>query len=381
MNMNMNMIDNNLAHLSSEFSDSAIKVSSDTHTDKGVNYAMVTLTHTGSNKRQHMGLALDFSTSMSQSTGLMTKKNAMVMAAETALKQMYGDNSVTVVAYGSHARVIIENALVSHPDTIPNIVLALEKQPYMGRTNPASALVLLKKCDQTMLLSDGHFNEGPTNHNALYGIVNHPILCGSVFPGTDMNEIADISEGTCFDINCDNFEHMQSLIASALSAPPIEASNVILNHNGTLETLPSIRNGCKTQYVIPIFNKDIEITYMDTNANTISITHKINVSGNRCEHIKHVLGLQKAAQLAHKAFETNSTELRRASTDLFKNMGVTINSYEDLRRESSSQKNQFSIEPDSLFCPETCRSSSQNVIGLIGTPIQIQIQTSPIKFK
>lgn len=373
------MIANNLARLSSEFSNPAIEVSSDTHTENGVNYAMVTLTHSGSCKRQHMGIALDFSTSMSESTGLMTKKKAMILAAETALKQMYGDNIVTVVAYGSHARVIIQNALVSHPDTIPNIVSALDKQPYMGRTNPASALVLLKECDQTMLLSDGHFNEGPTNHSTLYGIVKHPILCGSVFPGTDMSQVAEISEGTEFDINCDNLEHMQSLIASALSAPSIEASNVVLNHGGTLQTLPSIRNGCKTQYVLQVFDKDIEITYMDTNANVVSITHQIKVSGQRRDHIKHVLGLQKAAQLAHEAFETNNVELQRASTDLFKDMGVAINSYKDLKRESSSQKNQFSVEPGSLFCPEACRSSSQNVVGLgaLGTPIQ----TSPIKFK
>ena len=48
----MNMISNNLAQLSSEFKDPLIVVSSDTHTDNGINYAMVTMTHSGSNKRQ-----------------------------------------------------------------------------------------------------------------------------------------------------------------------------------------------------------------------------------------------------------------------------------------------------------------------------------------
>lgn len=380
----MNMISNNLTQLSSEFKDPLIVVSSDTHTDNGINYAMVTMTHSGSNKRQHIGIALDFSTSMSQITGGRSKKDTMIRAAEIALKQMYDDNIVSVVVYGSHAATIIKNALVGHPDTIPNIVSRLKTQPYLGRTNPAAALSLLNMCDQTLLLSDGNFNEGPTQHDILHSIVKHPILCGSIFPGTDMNELAELSEGTYFNIDCKEAEHMQSLLASALSAPSIEASNVTLKHGNKEEHLPSIRNGCKIQYVIPIFEKDIQITYMDNNANMITINHTVDVTGKQSEHIKHVMGLQNAAQLAKEAFEKNDMEMKQKSVNLFQNMGIRINSYEDLRRESSSQNSQFSVDPGSLHCPETCRISSMEINQLIASPVSpmsLMRPMSPMTFK
>jgi hypothetical protein len=304
----------------------------------------------------------------------------MIKAAEIALQQMYDDNIVTVVVYGSHASTLVQNTLIGHPDTIPNIVSALKKQSYMGRTNPAAALSLLRTCDQTLLLSDGNFNEGPTEHDTLYNIVNHPLLCGSIYPVTDMNKLSEISEGTCFNIDCKETEHMQSLLASALSAPSIEASNVTLKQGDKEEHLPSIRNGCKTQYVIPMFGNDIEITYLDNHATTVTINHQVNVTGNQCKHVKHMLGLQTAAQLARKAFENNNIAMKQKSVHLFQDMGIKINSYEDLRRESSLQNSQFSVEPGSLHCPEVCRSSSQNVMNPVISPMTSTI-ISPITFK
>lgn len=355
----MNMISKNLSSLSSEFKDPSVVVDSVTHTDNGVNYALVSVSHTGTNNRQHVGIALDFSTSMSQITGLESKKKIMIDATEIALKQMYNDNIVTVIAYGSHASTIIKNARVGHPDTLSTIVNNLKLQSYLGKTNPASALSLLTRCDQTLLLSDGNFNEGPIDPQVLYNIVGHPLICGSIFPGSDMSELSELSEGTYFNIDCKEKENMHSLLASALSAPRIEASNIVLKHGGVKEHLPSLRNGCKIQYVIPVFGNDIEIVYIDNLGNTITVPHVVTVTGNQCDRVSRALQLQKAAKLARVGFETNDISLQKMSANLFNDMGVSVESFVDLRRESSSQNSQFSIEPESLFCPESCRKSSQ----------------------
>jgi hypothetical protein len=354
------MIANNIARLTSEFTTPQIAVTSTSHTEHGVNYALISLTHTGNNARQHMGIALDFSTSMAQFANGVTKKETLIRATETALKQMNDDDIVTVVAYGGHADTIVQNAVVSHPDTIPNIIQKLKAHGYMGRTNPAAALNLLKACDQTLLLSDGTFNDGPTDPLTLHDIVQHPILCGSIVPGTDMSDLSDASEGTYFTIDCQDPEHMYSLLASALSAPPIRASNVVLAHGDTLTNLPSIRHGCSTRYVVPIFGP-VSVTYLDHRATPVSLTHTVDVTGANCHHVQHVLALQAATELATKAMEMQDQDMQRASAQLFRDAGVNIGSYEDLRRESSSHKRQFSIDPDSEHCPSTCRTSSQNV--------------------
>ena len=194
-----------------------VQVSFTSHTDHGCNYTMVTLSHTGNCPRRHMGLALDFSSSMSQIVNMCTKKSLMIDATQTALKQMHDDDMVTVVVYGSHAECIVESVRIGHPHTIPTIVNGLRQHDYMGSTNPGSALHLLTGCDQTLFLSDGQFNEGPTDPRVLHGIVKHSLLCGSIFPGTDMSDLAEISEGTYFNLNCDSYEDMVSLMASSLS--------------------------------------------------------------------------------------------------------------------------------------------------------------------
>ena len=355
------MIANNIAQLTSEFNVPQISVASTSHTENGINYAMISLTHTGKNARQHMGIALDFSTSMAQFTNGATKKEILIRATETALKQMNDDDIVTVVVYGAHADTIVQNAVVSHPDTIPNVIMKLKAHNYMGRTNPAAALSLLKECDQTLLLSDGTFNDGPTDPLTLHDIVQHPILCGSIVPGTDMSELSDVSEGTYFTVDCQNTEHMYSLLASALSAPPIHASSIVLTHGDTSINLPSIRNGCSTHYVLQIFGPSVSITYLDHRATPVSLTHTVNVTGANCHHVQHVLALQTAAELATQAIELQDQEMQRVSAQLFRDAGVNIGSCEDLRRESSSHNSQFSIDPNSKHCPRTCRTSSQNV--------------------
>jgi len=355
------MIAHNIAQLTSEFNVPHIDVATTSHTEHGVNYAMVTLTHTGKNARQHMGIALDFSTSMAQFANGVTKKETLIRATETALGQMNDNDIVTVVVYGGHADTIVQNAVVSHPDTIPNVIKQLKAHGYMGRTNPAAALNLLKACDQTLLLSDGIFNDGPTDPLILHDIVQHPVLCGSIVPGTDMSDLSDVSEGTYFTVDCQNPEHMYSLLASALSAPPIRASNVVLAHGDTSINLPSIRNGCSTHYVLPVFGPSISITYLDHKATPVSLTHTVHITGTHCPHVQHVLALQTAAKLATKAMQLQDQAMQIASARLFRNAGINIGSYEDLRRESSSHNNQFSIDPNSEHCPSTCRTSSQSV--------------------
>jgi hypothetical protein len=354
------MIAHNIAQLTSEFGAPQVDVASTSHTENGVNYAMISLTHTGNNARQHMGIALDFSTSMAQVVNGATKKETLIRATETALGQMNDDDIVTVVVYGGHADTIVQHAVVSHPDTIPNVIDRLKAHEYMGRTNPAAALNLLKACDQTLLLSDGTFNDGPTDPLILHDIVQHPILCGSIMPGTDMSELSDVSEGTCFVVDCRNPERMYSLMASALSAPPIQASNVVLTHGDTSINLPSIRNGCSVHHVLPVFGP-ISVTYLDHKATPVSLTHTVHITGSNCHHVRHVLALQTAAALATKAMESRDQAMQRASTQLFRDAGVHIGSYEDLKRESSSQNNQFSVDPNSEHCPTTCRTSSQHV--------------------
>jgi hypothetical protein len=354
------MIAKNLAQLSTEFSLPQITVKSASHTENGVNYAMISLTHIGNNERQHMGIALDFSTSMAQFTKGATKKETLIRATQIALQQMNDNDIVTIVVYGGYAEAIVQNAVVSHPDTIPNVIKKLKAHEYMGRTNPAAALNLLKECNQTLLLSDGSFNDGPTNPVILHGIVQHPILCGSIVPGTDMSDLSNISEGTYFTVDCQNPEHMYSLMASALSAPPIQASNVVLMHGDTSINLPSIRNGCSVHHVLPIFGP-VTVTYLDHKATPVSLTHTVDVTGSKCHHVRHVLALQTAAALAAKAIELRDQDMQSASTQMFRDAGVNIGSYEDLRRESSSHNNQFSIDPNSEHCPHTCRTSSQSV--------------------
>ena len=336
-----------------------LMVSTDSHTDNGVNYVMLTLTHTGSRNRQHMGIALDFSNSMSQLINVKSKKTLLIEATQTALTQMNDDDCVTVVVYGSHAECVLEKVRVGHPETIPSIVRKLRAHEYMGMTNPASALHLLKECDQTLFLSDGQFNEGPTSPDILHGIVKHSLLCGSIFPGTDMSELAKMSEGTYFNLNCESYEEMQTMLASSLSAPPIVMSNVVLTSD-TTHKLPSIRAGCSIRYVFKAFGDSITVEYMDEEARIKKIESKLEITGAKNGTVERVLALQSAAELAEEAFRTNNKKLRLLSANMFKNAGIPITSDDDMRRVSSSQLQQFSVDPDDMHTPETCREASYN---------------------
>lgn len=348
-------------------------VSTESHSDNGCNYVMVTLSHTGTRKRQHMGIALDFSNSMSEVICTKSKKTLLIEATKTAMTQMNDDDCVTVVVYGSHAECVYEKVRIGHPDTIPNIVKKLKVHAYMGMTNPGSALHLLTECDQTLFLSDGRFNEGPTCPNILHGIVNHSLLCGSIFPGTDMSELATISEGTYFNLNCGSYEEMQSLLASSLSAPPIVMSNVVLTSD-IKYNLPSIRSGCSIRYVFKAFGDSITIEYMDEEAKIKKIVSKLEITGNRNSTVEHVLALQSAAELAEEAFRTKNENLRLISKNMFKDAGITISSNEEMRRVSSSQRQQFSIDPDDIHTPAICREASYT------NKTQAAPPTSPVSF-
>jgi|TARA_B110001452_G_C15228038_1_gene425551 hypothetical protein len=329
----------------------------DSHTENGCNYMMVTLTHTGTCSRQHMGLALDFSTSMSQMVHMKTKKRMLIDATKTALSQMHDDDMVTVVVYGSHAECIIEKVRIGNADTIPKIINGLYQHEYMGATNPGSALHLLKECDQTLILSDGQFNEGPLDPGVLHGIVKHSLLCGSIFPGMDMTALAEVSEGTYFNLNCNNYEDMVSLLASSLSAPPIKVSNIVLTTDKTYN-LPSLRTGCSVRYVFPVLGDSVHVSYMDDNAHVVENVSQLKVTGENNSTVKRVLALQTAAKFAEEALRTGNSDLRSKSTTLYQEAGFGVMTDEDMKRVSSSNRQQFSIDPESMHCPQLCRDAS-----------------------
>lgn len=339
--------------------DPEVIVESTSHTHKGCNYMMMTLTHTGTTTRQHRGIALDYSGSMSELVDMASKTSILIKATEIALKQMNDDDMVTVVVYGSHAECVMEKVRVGNPQTIPTIVKKLKQHDHMGCTNPGAALQLLKECDQTLILSDGQFNEGPTDVKILHSITNHSLLCGSIFPGTDMNDLADISDGTYFNLNCNDIETMQNLLASSLAAPPIKLSNVSLVHNDTTYNLPCVRAGCSARYVFPVLGDLVKVSYMDDMANMVTMDHIVTVTGHSDKYVQHVLTVQNATDLAEEALRTNNTEMRAASVSMFQFAGLDVKTDEDMKRVSSSQRRQFSIEPGSIHCPQICRDASQ----------------------
>jgi len=353
-------IANNLAQLTTEFKPADIKLESISHSADGTNYIMVTMQHNAEVSRQHIGIALDFSTSMQERVEGISKRKILIDSAKIAMEQMNDDDLVTVVAYGSRANVIMRNVRVGNPDTIPSIVRILYSTDYMGRTNPSIALAELVNCDQTLLLSDGCFNEGITDPSQMYNVVRHSIMCGSIFPGTDMSELAEISEGTYFNLNCKNAAHMKSLLASSLSAPLICASNVVLTHGSATYTLPSIRAGCMTRFVFKAFGDTLTLKYTDDNNNPIELNHTFCIVGNSNHEVARQIVLQKAAELGAKSLKQNDDGLRRTSYEMFSSIGINITCDNDLAKTSSSQQMQFSVDPSSMYCPEVCRSSSKS---------------------
>ena len=354
----------NIAQLTSEFSTPQISVSTTSHTAGGVNYVMVRLDHASTQQRQqrqHVGIALDYSNSMKTLTSSgASKRDVMVDALKVALEQMNDDNIVTVVAYGSSSSVVVQNARVGNPDTIPSVLTRLKSQAFMGRTNPSAALTQLQECDQTLLLSDGQFNEGPSSPQVLHSIVDHPILCGSIYPGANMSALATFSEGTSFNIDCENTANMRSLLASSLSAPLIKASGVSVRQNGTNYDLPSVREGCSTQYVLQVYGTNtLDVRYSNENAVAVEIMHTFYMSGNCNPDVQHALTLQKAAEAGLEASITGDDALARTSIGMFKSVGVHVADKNDMLRVSSSQSSQFSVDPESSHCPSTCRASSQ----------------------
>lgn len=347
--------------------DPEVIVESLSHTEQGCNYIMMTLTHTGTTKRQHRGIALDYSGSMSEMVAMQTKTAILINATEIALNQMNDDDMVTVVVYGSHAECVIEKVRVGNPQTIPTIVRKLKHRVHMGCTNPGAALQLLKECDQTLILSDGQFNEGPTDARILHSIVNHSLLCGSIFPGTDMHDLADISDGTYFNLNCNDVETMQTLLASSLAAPPIKLSNISLVHNDITYNLPCVRAGCSARYVFPVLGDTVKVSYMDDMANMVTMDHIFTVTGSIDNNVKHVWTVQTATDLAEEALRTNNTAMRAVSVTMFQHAGLDVTTDEDMKRVSSSQRRQFSIEPGSVHCPQICRDASQvDLDGMFG---------------
>lgn len=353
-------IANNLAQLTTEFKPADVRLQSVSHSDSGTNYVMVTMQHNAVVTRQHIGIALDFSSSMQERVEGISKRKILIDSAKIAMEQMNNDDLVTVVAYGSHANVIMRNVRVGNPDTIPSIVRILYSTDYMGRTNPSNALAELIDCDQTLLLSDGCFNEGITDPSQMYNVVKHSIMCGSIFPGTDMSELAEISEGTYFNLNCKNAAHMKSLLASSLSAPPICASNVALTHGSATYMLPSIRAGCMTRFVFKAFGDTLTLKYTDDKNNQIELKHTFEVVGNHNHDVARQIVLQEAAELGAKSLRQNDDGLRRKSYDMFSSIGINITDDSDLALNSSSQQMQFSVDPSSIHCPEVCRSSSKS---------------------
>lgn len=362
------MLHHNLTRLSSEFARPSIRVTSVSHTEDGSNYALLTLTHDGPPNSQHMGIALDFSGSMKTTTDAgPTKKESMIQAVDVALRQMNSNDSVTVVAYGSHPNTICKGLHLSDPTTIPSIVQLLRKQPFLGSTNPSSALEELSDCTQTLLLSDGQFNDGPTDPLLLHGIVKHPLLCGSIYPGTDMSQLAICSDGTFFEVDCDNIDNLQCVLASALSAPPVRASNIRVSTSTSKHNLPSIRDGCSVSYVVPLdVSTDITVSYTNDKATTMQVQHTVTLTGNIDKDVKKYMQLQEATSMAKAARISNCPNLRTRSVSMFQNAGVDV-TLDTLGRVASSHESQFSIDINSQFCPQVCHNSNTNIANMINS--------------
>ena len=327
---------------------------------------MVSLRVEGSG-RKHMGLALDYSTSMSDRRNNQSKRDVLVQAAVTALNLMPEDDMITVVAYGTHATVLMRNARIGHPVTIPKVCQDLRDQPFMGGTNPSSALSELCECDQILLVSDGEFNDGVLQPDLLHKMVGCPVLCGSILPGCDMSELANVSEGSSFEIDCNEADTMASLMASALSAPNIAASSVTLLVQGKKYPVPSVREGCCVRYVVPIPASEpseenaetvlFSVTHMDTRGLLVTQNGSARITGAANTDVERQWHLQKAAALVEEAQRTGCQSKQSEAIRMFCAAGVTTNKHSVLRT-ASSQRLQFSLEPDSELCPTVCRESS-----------------------
>tara|TARA_B110000977_G_scaffold128010_1_gene163487 strand:+ start:1779 stop:2918 length:1140 start_codon:yes stop_codon:yes gene_type:complete len=358
----------NVASLNTEFCLSKLIASTETHTGSdGEQLLMVSLRVEGSG-RKHMGLALDYSTSMSDRRNNQSKRDVLVQAAVTALNLMPEDDMITVVAYGTHATVLMRNARIGHPVTIPKVCQDLRDQPFMGGTNPSSALSELRECDQILLVSDGEFNDGVLQPDLLHKMVGCPVLCGSILPGCDMSELANVSEGSSFEIDCNEADTMASLMASALSAPNIAASSVTLLVQGKKYQVPSVREGCCVRYVVPIpastepSEENAEtvlfsVTHMDTRGLLVTQNGSARITGAANNDVERQWHLQKAAALVEEAQRTGCPSKQSEAIRMFCAAGVTTNKHSVLRT-ASSQRLQFSLEPDSELCPTVCRESS-----------------------
>ena len=348
--------------LNSEFCPSKLSITTTTHTGAtGDRLLMVNLRVEGSG-RKHMGLALDYSTSMSAESNQQTKRDVLVQAAVVALGLMPEDDMVTVVAYGTHAEVLVRNARIGHPYTIAKVCQDMRDQRFMGGTNPSSALVELKGCDQILLMSDGESNDGILDPALLHQIVQCPILCGSISPGCDMLELATVSEGSSFEIDCNDVDTMVSLVASALSAPNIIASAVTLVVQGEKHCVPSVREGCCVRYVVPIpadVDADVSfhVTHVDARGLVVTQHGSASINGATNNEVQRQQHLQHAAALAEEARRTDCQVKKTKAVRMFQQAGVATNTH-DVFRTASSQRLQFSLEPESELCPAICRESS-----------------------
>jgi len=383
----------NIASLNTEFCLSKLSVSTETHTGStgstGDRLLMVSLRVEGSG-RKHMGLALDYSTSMSDRRNNQTKRDVLVQAAVTALNLMREDDIITVVAYGTHATVLIRNARIGHPVTIPKVCQDMRDQPFMGGTNPSSALNELRECDQIMLVSDGEFNDGVLEPDLLHKMVGCPVLCGSILPGCDMTELANVSEGSSFEIDCTEADTMASLMASALSAPNIAASAVMLLVQGKQYPVPSVREGCCVRYVVPIPESaepsadaenaentetvSFSVTHMDTRGLVVTQNSTARITGATNNDVQRQWHLQKAAALVEEAQRTGCQVKRSEAIRMFCAAGVTTNNHNVLRT-ASSQRLQFSLEPDSELCPDVCRESSARAMDEVEVEVDKMDET------
>ena len=367
-NTKMKAILQNISALTSEYGDTSdIEIVATSHQEEDNAWTMVTVRHLGPTTRKHVGLALDYSGSMSNCTkDGVVKKNRMVEAAKMAVQQLPEDDLITVVAYGTTAVVLVENARIGHPSTLARISSKMGQQCYLGGTNPSSALTLLTDCDQTLLLSDGEFNDGPIDPVVLYSIVNRPLLCGSIFPGNDMNDLANISEGTFFELDCNNKDSLTALLSSALCAPKIMASSVLVRSGDCQFNLPSIRAGCSVHTVIPGSLSEFSVDYMNSQGAMMTIEYHHNWTSKFDETVHHNLVMQRAAKLAEMSalpeFVDQRLTMEHESQELFESAGIEIKNRADFCRASSAQRLQFSIDPDSVFCPELSRSCSQSVL-------------------
>lgn len=359
----MNIATSNLKNLATEFNSIDPDILIETNPHNGT-HTMVTLTHTGTVTRRSIGLALDFSGSMGifANSGT-TKKKVMIAAAQAALGQMYSDDMVTVVVYGTHAATVMKNCRIGNPNTIPTIVDKLQRQPLLGQTNPSAALHLLKHCDQTLLLSDGEFNNGPTSPVLLHKILSHPLICGSIYPGTDMTQLAEISSGAAFMLDCNEPDAMHSKLAAAMCAPEIRASGVQLLVNSDVFNLPSIRNGCSIRYVFPGVPSSFAVSYIDNRAERRELTATVHDTGLSDPVVANLIKIQKAVEIAEQARVASSAEqddLRRQSQEMFADAGIVVERG-DVFRISSQNRLQFSVEPSSHLCPTVCREASVSV--------------------